>query len=221
MTDRYHVPVSSYVAPYGMTHVPCLTSLEAPCLPDCKILANNYPGTTHLRLADVVVIAKEDTAHPAHIQQVKAMVIQHAKMSRTQCAPAGQLVPSIHTPSQRGCRRRHPREDARQPGPQGSSPRGGVQCRAGSSGTPCLILHLRICVFVGYRPPFGVARAGCYPRAPAAGAPLPLSLWSGISSADHHQASAATPGCRQRSCLAGRSPSMQVDWWRPSRVHSS
>ncbi|HEY7490617.1 MAG TPA: cyclic 2,3-diphosphoglycerate synthase [Candidatus Tectomicrobia bacterium] len=33
-----------------------------------------YPGTANLLLADVVVIAKEDTADPAHIQQVKDAV---------------------------------------------------------------------------------------------------------------------------------------------------
>lgn len=33
-----------------------------------------YPGTANLLLADVVVVAKEDTAEPAHIQQVKEAV---------------------------------------------------------------------------------------------------------------------------------------------------
>jgi predicted GTPase len=35
-----------------------------------------YPGTANLRLADIVVIPKEDTAHPDHISQAKATV-QH------------------------------------------------------------------------------------------------------------------------------------------------
>ena len=35
-----------------------------------------YPGTANLRMADIVVIPKEDTAHPDHIRHVKAAV-QH------------------------------------------------------------------------------------------------------------------------------------------------
>ena len=36
-----------------------------------------YPGTANLRMADVVVIPKEDTADPEHVRQVKAAVQQH------------------------------------------------------------------------------------------------------------------------------------------------
>jgi len=36
-----------------------------------------YPGTANLRLADVVVIPKEDTADPEHVRQVKAAVQHH------------------------------------------------------------------------------------------------------------------------------------------------
>jgi predicted GTPase len=36
-----------------------------------------YPGTANLRMADIVVIPKEDTADPEHVRQVKAAVQQH------------------------------------------------------------------------------------------------------------------------------------------------
>ena len=36
-----------------------------------------YPGTTNLRMADVVVIPKEDTADPEHVRHVKAAVHQY------------------------------------------------------------------------------------------------------------------------------------------------
>jgi predicted GTPase len=36
-----------------------------------------YPGTANLRMANVVVIPKEDTADPAHVRQVKAAVQRH------------------------------------------------------------------------------------------------------------------------------------------------
>jgi predicted GTPase len=36
-----------------------------------------YPGTANLRMADVVVIPKEETANPAHVRQVKAAVQRH------------------------------------------------------------------------------------------------------------------------------------------------
>jgi predicted GTPase len=36
-----------------------------------------YPGMANLRLADIIVIPKEDTAHPDHISQVKASVQHH------------------------------------------------------------------------------------------------------------------------------------------------
>jgi predicted GTPase len=36
-----------------------------------------YPGTANLRMADVVVIPKEDTADPEHVRQVKTAVQQH------------------------------------------------------------------------------------------------------------------------------------------------
>jgi predicted GTPase len=36
-----------------------------------------YPGTANLRMADIVVIPKEDTAHPDHISHVKAAVQHH------------------------------------------------------------------------------------------------------------------------------------------------
>jgi predicted GTPase len=36
-----------------------------------------YPGTANLRLADVVVIPKEDTAAPEHVRQVKTAVQRH------------------------------------------------------------------------------------------------------------------------------------------------